>query len=79
MRENLTNTIITSNENAFQVGMTREELQQLATNTVSSHKLFRRGRIQGEIDFTSLNEVIHGDFIEKFLELPEHLQAEVVD
>lgn len=79
MRENLTNIIITRNESAFQVGMTQEEQQQLATNTVSAHKLFRRGRIQGEIDFNSLNEVIHGDFIERFLELPEHLQTEVVD
>ena len=79
MRENLTNSILTRNETNFQIGMSTEERQQIANNTVSSHKLFRRGRVQGEIDFASLNEVIHGDFVELFLDLPENIQGEIVD
>lgn len=43
------------------------------------HKLFRRGHIKGLIDFDSLTDFIHGDFIDVFLNLPDQQQREIAD
>ena len=38
-----------------------------------NHKTFRQGHIKGEVDFEDLTQIIYGDLIEVFLNLPEHL------
>ena len=42
-------------------------------------RLFRRGHIKGEVDFDGLTKVIHGDYIDVFLNLPDRLQREIAD
>lgn len=37
------------------------------------HSQFKRGQIKGEIDFNELSQVLHGDMIEAFLNLPDRL------
>ena len=44
-----------------------------------NHQTFRQGHIKGEVDFADLTQVIHGDLIEIFLNLPDHLQSEIAD
>ena len=44
-----------------------------------NHKLFRQGHIKGEVDFASLTDFIHGDYIEVFLNLPDQQQREIAD
>ena len=37
------------------------------------HNIFRRGHIKGEVDFEDFTQVLHGDLIEIFLNLPDNL------
>jgi hypothetical protein len=43
------------------------------------HELFRRGHIKGEVNFHELTQMLHGDLIEVFLNLPDRLQSEIAD
>lgn len=43
------------------------------------HKLFRQGHIKGEVHFDELTQVLHGDLIEGFLNLPDKLQRSIAD
>ena len=44
-----------------------------------NQKLHKQAHIKGEIEFEKLKEVIHGNLIETFLDLPENIQNEIAD